>query len=52
MAQKKNVSLTIFSGLVEEEWKSMSNSVVLACIASMPNLIQACIDAEGGHTKY
>ena len=52
VAKKKKVSQAVFIALVEEEWQNISDEVVLTCITSMPDRIQACIDAEGGHTKY
>src|SRR6185312_4707212 len=52
VAKKKKVSQAVFIALVEEEWQNISDEVVLMCITSMPDHIQACIDAEGGHTKY
>ena len=54
VAKEKKVSQAVFIALVEEEWQNISDEVVLTCITSisMPDRIQACIDAEGGHTKY
>lgn len=52
MAQKQSVSQEVFIALAEEEWENIPNEVVLKCVTSMPDRIQACIDAEGGHTKY
>jgi transposase len=52
VAQKKNVSRDVFVSLVEEGWKRIGDDVILSCIRSMSDRIQACIEAEGGHTKY
>jgi transposase len=52
VAQKQNVSQEAFIALAREEWNNIPDDVVLRCVTSMPNRIQACIDAEGGHTKY
>ena len=52
VAKKIKISQADFITLVEEEWENISDEIVLRCITSMPNRIQACIDAEGGHTKY
>ena len=52
VAKEKTVSQAVFIALVEEEWQNVSDEVVLTCITSMPDRIQACIDAEGGYTKY
>jgi hypothetical protein len=50
--KKRKVSQAVFIALVEEEWQNISDEVVLTCITSMPDHIQACIEAEGGHTEY
>jgi hypothetical protein len=52
VAQKRNVSQAIFIALVKEQWENISDEIVLKCITSMPDRVQACIDADGGHTKY
>jgi transposase len=52
VAQKKNISIDIFFNVIREEWDDLDNSVIVNCINSMPNRIKACIEAEGGHTKY
>ena len=52
VAKKRKVSQAVFIALVEEEWQNISDEVVLTCITSMPDRIQACIEAEGGHTEY
>ena len=52
VAKKIIISPAAFITLVKEEWENISDEVVLTCITSMPDRIQACIDAEGGHTKY
>jgi transposase len=52
VAQKKKISKEIFLELIRKEWDDLENDVIVSCINSMPSRIQACIDAEGGHTKY
>ena len=52
VAKNKKISQEIFLTTIMQEWNDLDNSVLLQCIKSMPNQIQACIDAEGGHTKY
>ncbi|GES93846.1 IS630 family transposase [Rhizophagus clarus] len=52
MTQKKKISKDIFLNLIREEWDDIVNIVIVNCINSMPSHIKACIDAEGGHTKY
>jgi len=52
VAKNKKISQEIFLTTIMQEWNDLDNSVLLRCIESMPNRIQACIDAEGGHTKY
>lgn len=52
VAKKKNITCGIFLNTIRQEWDDIDNAVLLRCINSMPNRIQACIDAEGGHTKY
>nr|CAG8683343.1 15467_t:CDS:2 [Entrophospora candida] len=42
----------VWAILKRKEWDDLDNNVLLRCIESMPNRIQACIDAQGGHTKY
>ena len=52
VAQKKKISNECFINVIREEWDDLDNSVIINCINSMPNRIQACIDADGGYTKY
>jgi hypothetical protein len=52
VAKNKKISQEIFLTTIRQEWNDLDNDVLLRCIESMPNRIQACIDAEGGHTKY
>ena len=52
VAKNKKISQEIFLTTIMQEWNNLDNSMLLQCIESMPNQIQACIDAEGGHTKY
>jgi len=35
-----------------EEWENIPDALILISITSMPRRIQACIEAEGGHTRY
>jgi transposase len=52
VAKNKKISQEIFLTIIRQEWDDLDNNVLLQCIESMPNRIQACIDAQGGHTKY
>jgi len=52
VAQKKSVAKEVFIALVKEEWENIPDALILNSISSMPKHIQACIDTEGGHTKY
>jgi transposase len=52
VAQKKKISKEIFCDLIRREWNDLENVVIVNCINSMQSRIKACIDAEGGHTKY
>ena len=52
VAQKKKISNETFINVIREEWDNLDNSIIINCINSMQNRIQACIDANGGHTKY
>lgn len=52
VAKKKNITCATFLNTIRQEWDDLDDSVLLRCIESMPNRVQACIDAEGGHTKY
>src|SRR6185312_13936273 len=46
VAKNKKISQEIFLTTIMREWNDLDNSVLLRCIESMPNRIQACIDAE------
>jgi len=50
--KKKSVTQEVFIALVKEEWEKIPDELILTNISSMPRRIQACIDAEGGHTRY
>lgn len=52
VAQKKQVSQNNFLAIIKEEWDNLDNNVIVNSIKSMQDRIKACIDAEGGHTKY
>jgi transposase len=52
VAEKKKISQELFLGVIREEWDAFENDVIVNCIDSMQNRIEACIEAEGGHTKY
>ena len=52
VARKKTVSEEIFIKIVKEEWENIPQDIILSNIYSMSQRIQACIEAEGGHTKY
>jgi hypothetical protein len=34
------------------EWEQITHKVILALVDSMPEHVQAVIEAKGGHTKY
>ena len=52
VAQKKSISKEIFFEVIKKEWDDLDKNVIVNCINSMPSRVQACIDANGGHTKY
>ena len=52
VARKEKVSQDVFVEVVEEEWEKIPMAAILSSMKSMPARVQACIDAEGGHTKY
>ena len=52
IAEKKKVSKNKFIGIIREEWEGIEKNVIVNSIGSMQNRVQACIDAEGAHTKY
>ena len=52
IAQKKKVSKNNFISIIREEWEGIDKKVIVNSINSMQNRVQACIDAEGAHTKY
>jgi hypothetical protein len=52
VAKRKSVSEEVFISVVKEEWENIPEHLVLSNIHSMSSRVQACIDAEGGHTKY
>ena len=52
VAQKKKISKDIFFNLIREEWDGLEKDVIVNTISSMKNRVQACIEAEGCHTKY
>ena len=52
VARKKKISQDTSMTVVREEWDNISQDVLLSTIGSMKKHLQACIDAEGGHTKY
>ena len=49
---KKSISQEVFVMLVKEEWGKLPNEIVLSNINGMSDRIQACIEADGEHTKY
>jgi transposase len=52
VAKRKSVSEEVFISIVQEEWENIPEHIILSNIYSMSARVQACIDAEGGHTKY
>ena len=45
-------SMDDLRNMLLEEWDNISTRMIRMCIASMPRRIQACIDANGGYTRY
>ena len=52
VVQNKKISKEIFLAVIKQEWDDIENDVLVRCIDSMQDRVEACIDAEGGHTKY
>jgi len=52
VARKEKISQELFIEVVNEEWDEVPMDAILSCIKSMPERVQACIGAEGGHIKY
>ena len=52
IAKKESVSEEVFRSIVEDEWMNIPDQILLTNIYSMSSRVQACIEAEGGHTKY
>jgi len=52
VAKKKKISKETFIAIIREEWDNLSPDVLLNTIGNMKRRVQACIDVEGGHTKY
>src|SRR6185369_6708655 len=52
VVQNKKISKEIFLAVIKQEWDDIENDVLVQCIDSMQDRVEACIDAEGGHTKY
>ena len=52
VARKEMVSQDVFGMIVKAEWEKIPMEAILLNIRSMLQRVQACIDAEGGHTKY
>src|SRR6185312_3910082 len=52
VAKKKKISQPVFLNLISEEWDGLEKDVIVNNISSMKNRVQACIEAEGCHTKY
>lgn len=50
--EKKKISQPVFLDLIREEWDGLEKNVIVNNINSMKKRVQACIEAEGGHTKY
>ncbi|CAJ0827737.1 2870_t:CDS:2 [Entrophospora sp. SA101] len=49
--QKKKGFKNKFIGIIREEWEGIEKNFIVNSIGSMQNRVQACIDAEGAHTK-
>ena len=52
VAKKKNITCDVFLNTIRQEWDDLDDAMLLRCIESMPSRVKACINAEGGHTKY
>ena len=52
VAWKEKVVQDVFIAVVKKEWDEIPIAAILMSIKSMPDQVQACINAEGGHTKY
>ena len=52
VAKKKNITCDVFLNTIRQEWDDLDDAILLRCIESMPSRVKACINAEGGHTKY
>lgn len=39
-------------GILKAEWDKISQAEIDNFVNSMPNRIQACLEAKGGHTRY
>jgi len=52
VARKEKVAQDVFIAVVKKEWDEIPIAAILTSIKSMPERVQACINAEGGHTKY
>ena len=52
VAQKEKVVQDVFIAVVKKEWDEIPIAAILMSIKSMPDQVQACINAEGSHTKY
>ena len=52
VAKKIFFSQPIFLNLIKDEWDGLEKDVIVNNISSMKKRVLACIEAEGGHTKY
>ena len=52
VAKKKKITCDVFLNTIRQEWDDLDDAMLLRCIESMPSQVKACINAEGGHTKY
>ncbi|PKY18433.1 hypothetical protein RhiirB3_445494 [Rhizophagus irregularis] len=48
----KSYKIALFVIKCWKEWDDLDNTVIINCAKSMLRRIKACIDANGGHTKY
>lgn len=48
----KRTSVEDWKSKLEELWDSVSSELIEKLVVSMPQRIEACIAANGGHTKY
>ena len=51
-AHRVFASKKVLEQAVRRMWRSIGQEKIMVLVQSMPHRIQACIDQQGGHTKY